>query len=276
MLQRFLLSSLLLLTSLSFKALAAVDKDYAINSPSNEWHYLIAPYGWFSPTSATIQVDNISKHIFVPLDKVLKSLDFSGELHLEANKGLWTFMVDPTYVKLSSHITAGPIFVGPLNQTVIGPIDIHVVAQTLLIDGGVFYSAYQNQWSNFQPFSFEVLGGFRYLGLKNQLTLSPSRTELFSGIRVNSNSNAIAPIIGGRFKQHFAKSMAWLRADVGGFSIDKVTHTWSVGAGITYNLSAHTDLALAYRALKIKVAESPNSSFDTLIYGPEFGIVFRF
>ena len=169
MLQRLLLSTLLLLTSLSFKALAGVDKDSAINTPANEWHYLIAPYGWFSPTSATIQIENISKHIFVPLDKVLKSLDFSGELHLEANKGLWTFMLDPTYVKLSSHISAGPIFVGPVNQTVVGPIDIHVVSKTLLIDGGVFYNVYQNQWKDNALFSFELLGGFRYLKLKSEL-----------------------------------------------------------------------------------------------------------
>jgi hypothetical protein len=271
-----LISSLFLLSSFSFQTFAAMDKDAVINTNTEKWHYLIAPYGWFSPTSATIQVDNISKHIFVPLDKVLKSLDFSGEVHLEANKGAWTFMLDPTYIKLSSKVSAGPIFVGPYNQTIIGPIDIHIVSQTLLIDGGIFYKVYQNQWNNLQPFSFEVLGGFRYLGLKNQLTLSPSRTDIFPGIQVSSTSNAIAPIIGGRFKQSYSKGLVWLRTDVGGFSIDKVTNTWSAATGVTYNVSSSTDLALAYRVLKIKVAESSNSSFDTLIYGPELGIVFRF
>jgi opacity protein-like surface antigen len=61
-----------------------------------------------------------------------------------------------------------------------------------------------------------------------------------------------------------------------GFGVDNVTNTWSITAGLTYNISRHIDLGLAYRVLKINVVKSTNVAFNTLMYGPELGVIFRY
>lgn len=264
------------LSSFSSPSFANTTQTNFTNNDSDGWHFLIAPYGWLSSISADISVKDITEHIFIPTSKIFKNLDFVGELHLEASRGPWTFMLDPTYLKLSVDTTAGPIYVGPLNRIVIGPVDASVGSQTLLIDGGVFYRVYQVQTAPSQLFSFEVLGGARYLGLKNTISLGLSQAELFPGINVSDSTNVVAPILGGRIKQDFSKAHLWLRGDVGGFGVDDVTDTWSAIAGLTYNVSPHVDLGIAYRVLKINVNKSDTLAFDTLMYGPELGIVFQY
>lgn len=129
----------------------------AVNT-SDDWHFSVAPYGWLSSLSSDITIKNTTNHLFIPFGKILKEIDFAGEIHIEANRGPWTFMLDPTYIKLSSKSTVGPIFVGPLKQYVVGPITIHSTAQTLLIDGGIFYRAYENQTAADKSISIEALG----------------------------------------------------------------------------------------------------------------------
>jgi hypothetical protein len=177
---------------------------------------------------------------------------------------------------VSTNISAGPIYVGPLKRTVIGPVDVSITSQTLLIDGGVFYRVNKTQTAPNQSLSLEVLGGGRYLGLKNQIGLGFNRSELFPGISVTGTTSVLAPIIGGRIKQDFSKIHLWLRGDVGGFGVDNVTNTWSATAGLTYNVSPHMDLGIAYRALKINVTKSSELAFNALMYGPELGLVFQF
>lgn len=243
---------------------------------TSEWHFLIAPYGWLASLSADATVQNTTRHVFVPVSKLLKNLDFSGEVHMEANHGDWTFMLDPSYIKVSVDGSAGPIFVGPLNQVVIGPININLMSQTVIIDGGIFYKIFQSNSSINQSLSFELLGGGRYFGLKNTLGLDFNRSQLFPGVKVTTTINALAPIIGGRIKKDYSKGMFWLRADVGGFDVDHVKNTWTAGAGITYKIKPSIDLAIAYRVLKINVVKSSSQSFKALMYGPEVGVVFRF
>jgi hypothetical protein len=240
------------------------------------WHYEVAPYGWLASISADATVKETEHHAFVPLSKILKDLGFVGEMHLEASEGLWTFMLDPTYIRIIDYTVTGPILVGPLKKTVIGPINISLTSQTLLIDSGVFYRAYKTQPAPNQSLSLELLGGARYLGLKNNLVLGLSRLESFPGIAVSGSTTVVAPIVGARIKQDYSQVHLWLRADVGGFGVDKVTNTWSATAGLGYTVSTHVELGVAYRVLKINVAKSTNLSFDALMYGPELGVAFHF
>ena len=132
---------------------ADTKKSTGLMDESDKWHFIIAPYGWLSSISADISVKEITNHIFIPVTKILKHLDFIGELHLEANHGPWTFMLDPTFLKVSTNISAGPIYVGPLKRTVIGPVDVSITSQTLLIDGGVFYRVNETQTAPNQSLS---------------------------------------------------------------------------------------------------------------------------
>lgn len=270
------LTLIFVLNSLVATSFADPAKTDIKQNDNKQWHFTVAPYGWMSSISADIMVKNITNHVFVPFSKVLKVLDIVGEVHLEANRGPWTFMLDPTYIKLSPNLTAGPIYVGPLKQVVIGPINVNIVTQTLLVDTGVFYQIYQNNPAPNRSLSIEALGGARYLGLKNDASLALSRRDNFPGIRVSSSTSVAAPFIGGRIKQDFAKVHLWLLGNVGGFGVDHVTNTWGAVAGLAYNVRPHIDLAVAYRALKINVTKSSDLAFNSLMYGPEVGIVFQY
>lgn len=247
-----------------------------MGNTTDKWRFSIAPYGWMSSLSSDITVKNTSQHIFMPFGKILKEIDFAGEVHLEATRGPWTLMLDPTYIKLSSKSNVGPVYVGPLQQYIVGPIDINTTAQTLLIDGGAFYKAYNHQISATQSLSLEALAGARYLGLKNKLALGFSRAELFPGMDISATVNVLAPIIGARIKQDFSKAHAWLRADVGGFGVDHVNNTWSATAGWAYNISPKIELGIAYRVLKIDITKSNILALKTLMYGPELGFAYLF
>lgn len=265
-----------LINSLIATSFANTGKTSTQLNDNQQWLFTVAPYGWMSSISADMTVKNTTQHVFVPFSKVLKVLDFVGEVHLEASRGPWAFMLDPTYIKLSPNITAGPIYVGPLKQTVIGPINVNIVTQTLLTDAGVFYQAYQDNSAPNRSLSIEALGGARYLGLKNQMTLAPSRSDFFPGITVSSSTGVIAPIIGGRIKQKFAKTQMWFKGDVGGFGVDHVTNTWGATAGLAYSVRPNIELAVAYRVLKIKVNKSTELTTNSLMYGPEVGLAFYF
>ncbi|MDI1351692.1 MAG: hypothetical protein PSV35_02820 [bacterium] len=273
---RLILMVVGMIISFYYPVFAATPQNNPTVDTPEQWHFTVAPYGWLSSISANISVKEITNHIFIPIDKIFKNLDFVGELHLEASHGPWSFMLDPTYVKLSTHFSAGPIYVGPLQRTVLGPIDVHVTSQTLLIDGGVFYRVFETQTAPNQSLSFEVFGGGRYLGLKNQVELGSSRSEIFPGISVTGTTNVLAPIIGGRIKQNFSKIHLWLLGNVGGFSLDNVTNTWAATAGLAYNLRPYMDLGFAYRVLKINVTKSTDLGFNALMYGPEIGLAFQF
>lgn len=265
------LAVLLLLNGLMVPSFAELSKDGDLES---QWHYTIAPYGWLASLSSDVTVKNITTHISVPFTTALKSLDFSGEIYLEAHRGPWAFMIDPIYTKLSPNRTVGPVYVGP-SQIVVGPIDLNLVSQTTLVDAGVFYQFYKTNTGLKGFTSIEALGGGRYFGLKNQLTLAPSNPQNFPGITVSSAINVVAPIIGARINHYYAKTHAWLRADVGGFGVDNVTNTWSTTLGLAYRVKPNWDIGIAYRVFNININQSLDSKISTLMYGPELGIAYQ-
>ena len=267
----FKLTACLALNRLITPSFAALSKDGDV---SPQWHYTIAPYGWLASLSSDVTVKDITTHISVPFTKALKSLDFSGEIHLEAHHGPWTFMVDPTYTKLSPKQTVGPVYVGA-NQTLVGPIDLNLVSKTTLVDAGIFYQFYTTNAALKGSTSIEALAGGRYFGLQNQLTLAPSNPQNFPGTTVSSSINVAAPIIGMRIKHDYAKIQAWLRADAGGFGVSDVTNTWSSTLGLAYRVKPNWDLGIAYRVLKLNINQSVDSKMSTLMYGPELGIAYQ-
>lgn len=269
---KFRLFLLFFLVSVSFFVVASPSKE---KSTSTEWNFIIAPYGWLSSLSADMNVRGVSDSIFIPASKILQHVDFVGEMHLEANRGSWTFMLDPTYIKLSDSRLKGPVYIGPSNRFVIGPVTESLTSQMLLVDGGVFYKILTRDQNTYSS-SLELLGGGRLFGLKNSISVEPRRVELFPGISVSDTTNVITPIIGARAKYKQNKMRLWLKADVGGFSIDSVKYTYEAAAGVSYAVSKHIDLALAYRVLKINIRKSDALQFSMLLNGPEAGIIFSF
>lgn len=231
----------------------------------NTWHFLIAPYFWGSSINGTINVHGFSNDFSVPFTELVSHLDFGGEVHMEANNGPWTLMLDPTYLKLSDTKNVG-------NST------IDLTSQTVLADGGVFYNMFTNAMPNNQMLALDLFGGTRYLGLENSLgiTVSSPIPQVSFHTSTQVTNSFLVPIVGARMTfdasptQHF-----WLRGDVGGFGIDNVSNTWQAIAGYAYSVSDDVDVGLAYRVLKIEMSKN-DSSASILFYGPELGVAFHF
>lgn len=220
------------------------------------WHFLFAPYGWLTSLNGDVTVKGNTKHINIPFSKILKDLDFAGEAHLEAGYGRFTFLLDPTYLKLTADVDKNIL------KTTIR-------SQTTLVDTGFFYRLFSAAPGENQYASFELLGGARYLGANNALDF-----DRLPNLTVSSNIELISPIVGGRIKYNpTPKAELWLRGDVGGFNIDKVHRTWSATAGFAYIVHPHIELGIAYRVLDIDFS-TKDATMNVLIHGPMLGIGF--
>lgn len=225
---------------------------------AESWHFMIAPYGWFSSIDGDVTVGNATKHVAIPFSKIFHNLDFAGEVHLEAIYGRWSFMIDPAFLKLTTHFDK---FVN----------DVRLTSKIWLVDSGIFYRVFSNTENSNYLASFELLGGARYLGVDNEFNFSR-----FPNLNVSADTNLFVPIVGGRFKfDVYSKLHFWLRGDDGGFGLDDVSNTWSVTVGASYTVHRCIDLGIAYRALGIDFSRKAAKT-DITLYGPMLGIAFNF
>jgi hypothetical protein len=249
---RLLIAWLLIVLCTGWSNIAA-----AKNASDTEgWHFLVAPYLWASAIRADVTVGAITRDFHLSFSDILRHFEFGVQGHLEASHGPWSIMLDPTYLKLSAE----------RDQGLVKP---KLTSQTVLIDTGVFYRIFSRPMTASQSISFEILGGARYLNVRNAL-------DFPIGLSVSGRTQLAAPIVGGRFKVDITPvTHAWLRGDVGGFHVDNVNHTWNLATGISYSINPHVELALAYRALNIHFNKG-NATTDMLMYGPMAGVGVRF
>lgn len=234
-------------------AIAATDN---LQPTPNSWHFLFAPYGWFSSIKGKVTVKGITKTANIPFSQVLQDLDFAGEAHLEANYNRITFMLDPTYLKLAQDVDEDR-----LKTT--------LQSKTTLVDTGIFYRLLSTAPHSNPYVALELLGGARYFGAKNELDF-----DRLPNLNVASTTQAWSPIVGGRIIfEPAAKSELWLRGDIGGFNVDHVHRTWSATAGFSYIIHRHIKLGVAYRALDIEFTQKA-AAVNLLIHGPMLGIGF--
>lgn len=231
----------------------AVSTQSIPQTSKQDWHYEVAPYLWLANLSTDVTVHGVSEHVYISFGDILKNLDFAMQGHLEVGYGRWSFMLDPTFMKLSKDFTVHAI-----------PIDTTFWAA--LIDSGVFFQIFASPiTTNGSTSSFELLGGARYMGTKYELDVD--------SLSLSQREDSISPIIGGRFKFYFnPKTMLWVRGDVGGFNVDGMKQTWSVITGLAYAVHKNFDLGIAYRVLKLDyVNNSDQFVLNTLMYGPMIG-----
>lgn len=219
------------------------------------WHFLFAPYLWASGLSGNMSIANRTVDISESFKDILDDLDFGAEAHIEANRGLWTFMVDPTYLKLSDNFT-----VSTLNN--------EITQKLWLVDTGIF-ARILDLSSSEQSTTVELLGGGRYMQLDASL-------DIDSLASFSNNENSFSPIVGMRIKHWFSsRTQVWIRGDYGGFHVDGMDETWSANAGLSYAVSKHVEIGAAYKVLKLDFTDNANHfSMNTLMYGPMIGIGF--
>ncbi len=249
---------------------AASGETSVANSSNNQWRFLIAPYGWLPWMSGDITVKGQSAKVDIAPQDLIKTLDAAFQIHVEAAKGNWAFMVDPTYVKLKESVNSS----GPMGNT----IGADTIFEMTLVDFGVYYR-FLNTLINGNPnssISLETLLGGRYMKLENTIKLNLNQQRVAS---VSGDKSWIDPIIGGRLQYHINKFWsAIMDGDIGGFGVGS-HFTWSARLVGVYHFNKTFGSAFGVRALGVNYSEGHGSNkfkMDVTQYGPVVGLTIRF
>lgn len=182
------------------------------------WRFHLVPYLWMAGLNGDIAVKGVEAPVDAAFSDIWDALDLALLLHAEANKGRWTLMLDPLYLKLSKDAKAGPA-------------DMTVELQNWVVDFGLFYRPYEKALGETEDrvLVLELLAGGRYMSLDQKLEIS--------GVGdTQANKQWADPILGGRLMADLTEKLAFtLRGDVGGFGVASDL-TWSVSSFWGINL----------------------------------------
>ena len=225
------------------------------------WNFTVTPYVLVPGIDASFRIPpaaDVPDPVF-PVDKrnVLRALNFIAMVSFEARKDRWSLYSDVFYVSLSFDRTA------PTQLVIEGKLDDKTAVFELA-------GAYQVWRSDSSGSHFDILGGMRYAGIHNDITLVLESREF----KFPSHKDFPDAIIGFKGEFRFGDKDRWFipyYADIGGGSSNHSSIT-SVGVGYTYGWG---DLALHYRYLEYQPGN--NATFNTFkLYGPMLTASFHY
>jgi hypothetical protein len=217
-------------------------------SSATPFKYQITPYVWFSGLNGTLGARGRTADVDASLKDILDNLDLAAMGSFEGRWNRWRVLVDTQYIKVSAvRGTPGPVFT-----------DVGVGAKTFILDPELGYSVLRNDRAE-----LEVLGGVRYWHLKNELTLSRGSVER---IDVDHSRGWVDPIVGGRFRWDFSKSIyATARADIG----------WQAFGGVGMKFNDRLSGTVGYRYMAVNY-KTDGFVYDTSMQGLIIGLGIHF
>lgn len=257
---------------------------------ADRWTYSLMPYLWLPSIDGTLSygpppASGASANVDVDASTLLSNLAFAAMVAGEARKGRWLIGTDLIYLHLSSgNSKVASVDVNPGT----GPINIATTA----LNANTQSSLKGTVWTMVGGYallqepkaSLDLIGGFRYFGLKAttdwQLLATVSGTGP-NGITVTfpragsteRSDNVWAGIVGakGRVKLGESNWFVPYYLDVGGASS---TFTWQGLAGVGYAYR-WGDVRLDYRYLYYR--QSGEQLIENLSFrGAALGVNFRF
>ncbi len=231
------------------------------DTASDDWQFTVTPYVWVPGVDATFKIPpaaDVPDPVFpISTKTVIQALKFVAMVSFEARKDRWSLYSDVFYVSLGFERTA------PTQVVIEGKLDNKTAVFELA-------GAYQLWRSDSSASHFDILGGMRYAGIHNDVTLSLESRDF----KFPSHADLPDGIIGVKGEARLGATGHWFipyYADVGGGSSDHSSIT-SAGIGYTYGWG---DLALNYRYLEYQPGK--NSTFNTFkLYGPMLTASFHF
>jgi len=223
-----------------------------------QWHFVVAPYFWFTGMKGDISVKGIAD---IPIEKsfsdVMSDFHFGFLGHFEGRKDRFGFATDIMYINLHVPVAAG--------VPVLGQLGLDTTVKSTTVEGLAFYRA-ANGGPKDNPASLDVLVGARYYGTSAQLNAT-----LPAGAGVASGEQTFAwvdGLIGLRFRAPLGSWAAFVgRGDVAGFG-SKVT--WNLEGDLAARLSEHWAVGAGWRHLSIDF-DKPGTDrklFDLAYDGP--------
>jgi hypothetical protein len=249
-----LLAMGMMMASLHFTGQAAKGQDLE----SDRWQLSVTPYIWMTGMNGDVKVRGAEAEIDVGFDDIWDALDFAGQVHIEAQKGRWGLLLDPTYMALSA-------------DKELNVADAEMEIDIWIVEFGGFYRIMDSPGFKGRPMSLDVLAGGRYWDMETQLDIGA-----LSG---DAHSNWVDPFIGLRWVTQLTdRLLLHVRGDIGGLAVydDASEFTWNVYAGLGFKLSEKMTLVTGYRALDLDREEGDDLETDLTMAGPEIGLHIQF
>ena len=248
----------------------------AAQSGGDPWRFTLTPYLWLPNIDGTLKFSvppgaGGSPAVDVGPNSYLENLDFALMLAGEARKGKWAIISDVIYLDFAGEASSVKSVTGPG-----GVVQVPVNANTSTgLKGLVWGLAASYTVARSPTANFDVLGGFRYLGVEASVNW-----QLAGAIGLFPQSGSYSQkedlwdaIVGvrGRAKLGGGNWYVPYYLDAGGGSS---TLTWQGMTGIGYSFR-WGDALLAYRHLYYD--QSGNKLLQEISFsGPAIGVSFRF
>ena len=215
----------------------------------DEWTVGIAPYVWAAGLDGSLSVKNADIDVNMSFSDILDDLNYSLQGIVEARKGLWTWMVDNTYMSLTADGTLSP---GP------GPgIDMEADVALLISQLAVLRRLSDDS-------NLELGGGVRYVNVREDVHIG--------GLPTLRDEDSITDgVVAGRATWPLDDRWRFvLYADAGTGDSDL---TWQSAALFRYDFDGWA-VGLGYRVLDYDLGGSNDANFT--LSGVTAGIGFRF
>ncbi len=211
------------------------------------WQTGFAPSLWLPAIDGGVKVRGVSSRFDLSSDDIFDEVEFSGQLHFEAKKRDWAFIIEPTFLSAEDDST-------PANTE----------TKYLLTD---LLAAYRmtSHW--------EVLGGLRHVSMDNRIRVG-------GGARVSQSESWTDLVVGMRYTTAMSANWSFLgHIDAGGFDIGSGSElSWNAAAVFLRDFGRDKAFVFGYRILDIDFEDGSGANefeFDVRQKGPFFGVNFR-
>lgn len=221
---------------------------------ADTWEYSLAPYLWAVGLDGELVVKGVPVEMDLDFDELLDEVAYAVQVHFEAKKGAWSFIVDPTIIKVDS-------------EQKMGPIKVDVELDYVVTEALVAYRI-APKW--------DLLGGVRYWSMDADIDIQGPPPS------VDEDEDWIDIIVGARFFADISQKWSFMgRADIGGFDVgESADSTWNVAALFfrDFGRKGNKQFVAGYRILDVDFDKGSGASrfaFDMEQSGPVFGLNFQ-
>ncbi len=228
---------------------------------AQDWDFVVAPYLLVPSITGDASLGRINDaDVDISGSDILSTLELGAMLQLEARHSSgYGVMLNYAFMDLGKDLS------GPL-----GYVDVDTDIFQGMLEG---FGTYR---FNYDGGTVDLYGGARWWHIGLDLDASTP----FGDVSYSRNEDWVDPVIGIRWAPRLSDSFRLLlQGDVGGFGAAS-DFTWCAQAGVLWDVSSGTSVALLYKALGVdyQTGTRGNRSFfeyDTITQGPLLGLVFR-
>jgi hypothetical protein len=204
-----------------------------------QWHFIVAPYFWFSGLNGDVSVRNLPDvPVEMSFSDIWSNFHFGALAHFEGRKDRWGLATDMMYVDLHAPVAAG--------TPVLSQLDAEVTMKTFTAEGLGFYRVATGGHAG-NPAFLDVLAGIRYYRTSGQLNVTLPIAGATAGDKLTFDW--VDAMAGVRLRAPLGSRVALVgRGDVAGFGSK---FTWNLEGDMAVAVSQHWTAGAGWRHLSI-------------------------